>query len=268
MGESWNNNPLVEVRLFSQNTSERHDLLIYREDEKTLRVVKRTYRGEGQGIDQDIRHFEVREHSLIPFWVLKESPLHEWNIELAYGSATVEYPLASREDLFKIQHIFTGYEPVAYSERATCTVIYNHQHIFGALLRAGTCTGHGEVQLWSPSSLEGHISTPNSPTVVSPTVVSPTVASSSPSTSENVCDEIPSDQITSTTTMDSAEPSVAERVFSEVRSGTVSIFQDGKGKEVVVSSHLRPVVLVSLMKSADKSYKFLKVDSKFRMLKM
>jgi hypothetical protein len=214
------------------STAVRRELLVYQRNEssQTIRIVEEisSVNGTQSSRDKVINFLDLRQDSVLPLYTIASQPRVEWNMEVIYGkgSLPVVYSFREREDIFRLQGLFTGYKPAAYFENVICSVIFKKR-----LVRDSQHNGCGEIQLWWPESKPG-----NSMPSVSPT----------PSRSSQHGIAIPS------------------IILGSVHPTSVASVQTNftNGKDVLVSVPRRPPLLVAFLED-DCGYTMLKTHSKF-----
>ena len=214
---------------------DRRELSVYRESEngRTLRIVEATYSGNGTQPSREIERFlDLTQDGVLPLYTIVSQTQLEWNVEVAYGKGTsrVAYTLHERKDAFRLQRLFTGYEPTQYFEGVSCSVIFRSGRV-PVLSRDSRYKGYGEIQLWWPEVGRSSVTS----------LVSPTSSRSS----------------LQGTSLPSTFPGFVRR--TSVLSVQINTRND---TNTIISELPPPPVLVAFLKD-DNGYTMLKTDSKF-----
>ncbi|KAI9860209.1 MAG: hypothetical protein M1813_006319 [Trichoglossum hirsutum] len=159
--------PLERILLVSPaSTAVQRELLVYRDGEigRMLRIVEIISSGSGAQPSREntIRFLDLTQDAVIPLYTIASQPRAEWNMEVIYGggSSPVVYSLRGREDIFRLQRLFTtGYKPAEYFENVTCSVIFKSK-----IIRHSQHKGCGEIQLWRSEMEPSSPMPPMSPT--------------------------------------------------------------------------------------------------------
>ena len=229
---------LVELSLVHQSLNKKRSLLVFRVDERNLRIVESLAPDDPTQGPKELKEkfFNLGNDRLVPLYTITASPRAEWNMEIIYGNgvAQVAYTLKERVDAFKLQRAFTGYDITFYSEGVSCTATYKAPGALSLFMRDGQHGGQGEVQLWQRPQRDRAIDSPESPRT----------------SVRNRRSSTPSDPSHST----------ASRAFQGIDSSVESVSQDENGEEVVLLSLLPPPLLIAFTED-NKRYRIWKTDS-------
>ena len=217
------------------SASVRRELLVYRESAngRTLRIVEATYSDNATQPSREIvRFLDLTQDGVLPLYTIASQTQFEGNVQVVYGKGTsrVVYTLRERKDAFRLQRLFTGYEPTEYFERVSCSVIFKSRKLPG-LSRDSLYKGCGEIQLWWPEMERSSVTS----------------------------------LLSSTSSISSSQGTSLPSTFPEfVRRTRVLSLQTDTRKDMtaIISELPPPPVLIAFLKDND-GYTMLKTDSKF-----
>jgi hypothetical protein len=144
---------LVEAPLVCHRDGERQDLVIFRANEKQLRMVEsRSRLDDSFGSQMMERWIHLDEDRFIPMYAIAAGNGRKGTVNMTHGNgARLEsYEFKSRKSVLKVQEAFTGYEVIKSWLGVLCSLTYKVRFS----IRTHQEIGQGEFQMWmEPGSL-------------------------------------------------------------------------------------------------------------------